>query len=149
MTHVAPGVTIAEATEPAVALGIGLQLTNILRDVGEDLERGRIYLPLDELARFGLSEEDLFKCQVTEKYKTFMKFQIQRARDYYAIAQKGINTLSPDGRFAVQASLDLYSRILDVIERNEYDNFNKRAYTTKLEKLSILPKSWLTVQQMK
>jgi phytoene synthase len=78
-----------------------------------------------------------------------MKFQIQRARDYYAIAQKGINTLSHDGRFAVQASLDLYSRILDVIERNDYDNFNKRAYTTKLEKLTILPKSWMTVKKMK
>ena len=81
--------TVAEATEPAIALGIGLQLTNILRDVGEDLERGRIYLPLDELARFGLTEEDLFKCRVTEKYKNFMKFQIQRARDYYDIAKKG------------------------------------------------------------
>jgi phytoene synthase len=72
-----------------VALGIGLQLTNILRDVGEDLERGRIYLPLDELAAYGLTEEDLFKCQVTDKYREFMKFQIQRARDYYAIAKQG------------------------------------------------------------
>ena len=57
----------------------------------------------------------------------------------------GIPMLSPNGRFAVQASLDLYSAILDVIERNEYDNFRKRAYTTKLEKVSILPKSYLAI----
>ena len=138
----AEGVTQEEATPSALALGIGLQLTNILRDVGEDLERGRIYLPLDEIERFGLTEEDLFRCQVTPKYVEFMKFQIQRARDYYKKAEEGIPMLAPDARFAVRASLDLYSRILTVIERNGYDNFNKRAYTTKLEKLSILPGSW-------
>jgi 15-cis-phytoene synthase len=137
----AEGYTEVEATEPALALGIALQLTNILRDVGEDLERGRIYLPLDELERFGLTEQDLFACEVTPKYKEFMKFQIARARDYYARARLGVPMLAPSGRLAVQASLDLYSRILDVIERNGYDNFRKRAYTTKLEKLSILPGS--------
>ena len=137
------GVTEKEAAEPAIALGIGFQLTNILRDVGEDLERGRIYLPQDELASFGLTEEDLFRCEVTEKYRNFMKFQIARARDYYAIAKRGVPMLGKDARFAVQASLDLYSRILDVIERNDYDNFRKRAFTTKLEKLSILPNSFI------
>lgn len=138
----ADGYTEEEATDSAVALGIALQLTNILRDVGEDLERGRIYLPLDELERFGLTEEDLFKCQVTPKYVEFMKFQIDRARFYYQLAMKGIPMLAPSARFAVQASLELYGRILDVIERNGYDNFNKRAFTTKLEKLSILPQAF-------
>lgn len=80
--------------------------------------------------------------QVTPKYKEFMKFQINRARDYYKKAARGVPMLSSGGRLAVQASLDLYSRILDVIERNDYDNFNKRAFTTKLEKLSILPQSY-------
>lgn len=140
----AKGYTEKEAAEPAIALGIGFQLTNILRDVGEDLERGRIYLPLDELKQFGLSEEDLFRCEVTPKYIEFMKFQIQRARDYYDIAKKGIKMLAPEGRFAVQASLDLYSRILNVIERNGYDNFRKRAFTTKLEKLSVLPNAFIS-----
>eukprot|EP01038_Epipyxis_sp_PR26KG_P005806 gene5806-8012_t len=139
---VAQGYTEKQAIEPAVALGIGLQLTNILRDVGEDLERGRIYLPQDELLAYGITEEELAQCKVTPKYKEFMKFQIQRARDYYTIAREGVPMLAPSARFAVQASLDLYSRILDVIERNEYDNFRKRAYTTKLEKLSILPESF-------
>lgn len=137
----AEGYTEEQATEPALALGIALQLTNILRDVGEDLERGRIYLPMNEIERFGLTEDDLFQSKVTPKYKEFMKFQIARARDYYKKAATGIPMLAPSGRFAVQASLDLYGRILDVIERNGYDNFNKRAFTTKLEKLSILPQS--------
>lgn len=74
-----------------------------------------------------------------------MKFQIQRARDYYSLAKRGVPMLAPNGRFAVQASLDLYSAILDVIERNDYDNFRKRAYTTKLEKVSILPKSYMAI----
>lgn len=139
----AKGYTAEQAAEPAIALGIALQLTNILRDVGEDLERGRIYLPQDEIAAFGLTEDDIASCQVTPKYIAFMQFQIQRARDYYTLAKKGVPMLAPDARFAVQASLDLYGRILDVIERNGYDNFKKRAYTTKLEKVSILPHSWM------
>lgn len=139
----AEGVTEEQAKEPAVALGIALQLTNILRDVGEDLERGRIYLPQDEIKAFGITEDDLFSCRVNDKYKEFIKFQIQRARDYYRIAAEGIPMLAPSARFAVQASLDLYSRILNVIEKNDYDNLRKRAYTTKLEKASILPYSYM------
>lgn len=142
-TNIDQGYTQEDATEPAVALGIAFQLTNILRDVGEDLERGRIYLPLDEIRAFGLTEEDLFRCKVTPKYIEFMKFQIDRARKYYRIAHTGIAMLAPDARLAVRASLDLYSRILDVIERNGYDNFSKRAYTTKMEKLAIIPNSLL------
>ena len=144
---VAEGYTEAQARKPAEALGIALQLTNILRDVGEDLERGRIYLPLDEIERFGLTEDDLFACQVTPKWVAFMKFQIARARDYYQRAKEGIPMLAPSGRLAVQASLDLYSKILDKIEANNYDNFRKRAYTTKLEKLAILPSSIMSVMQ--
>jgi len=145
---VAPGCTEAQAAAPAVDLGIALQLTNILRDVGEDLERGRIYLPLDELRAFGLSEDDLFRCEVTPQYVAFMKFQIERAREYYRRAQVGIPMLAKDARFAVQASLDLYSRILTVLERNGYDNFSKRAYTSKLEKLGIVPMSYIRSMQM-
>jgi phytoene synthase len=87
--------TEEEAAGPAVALGIGLQLTNILRDVGEDLERGRIYLPQEEIRAFGLSDADIFQCRVTDKYRAFMKFQIQRARDYYKIAEEGVHMLHP------------------------------------------------------
>jgi phytoene synthase len=140
----ADGVKQEDAKVPALALGIALQLTNILRDVGEDLRRGRIYLPQDELKKFGITEEDLFARKVTDKYKAFMKWQIARAREWYKEAAYGIPMLAPDARFAVQASLDLYSRILDKIEENGYDNLNKRAYTTGFEKLQILPGSWHT-----
>eukprot|EP00746_Dinoflagellata_sp_MGD_P125705 gnl/MRDRNA2_/MRDRNA2_60543_c0_seq1.p1 gnl/MRDRNA2_/MRDRNA2_60543_c0~~gnl/MRDRNA2_/MRDRNA2_60543_c0_seq1.p1 ORF type:complete len:541 (+),score=75.33 gnl/MRDRNA2_/MRDRNA2_60543_c0_seq1:165-1625(+) len=140
----ANGVTQEDAKVPAVALGIALQLTNILRDVGEDLSRGRIYLPQDELQDFGITEEDLITGKVTEKYEKFMKFQIARARQWYEEAAYGISMLAPDARFAVQSTLDLYSRILSKIEENGYDNLNKRAYTTGFEKLQILPGSWAT-----
>lgn len=143
----ADGITQEEAKVPAIALGIALQLTNILRDVGEDLKRGRIYLPLDELSQFGVTEKDLFAFKVTETYKKFLKFQIARARDYYLQADRGIQMLAPDARFAVRASLDLYSKILDKIEENDYDNLNKRAYTTGIEKLLILPGSWMKSRQ--
>ena len=146
---VSDGYTEEQAAGPAEALGIALQLTNILRDVGEDLERGRIYLPQVELERFGLTEDDLFACEVTPQYVEFMKFQIARARDYYNRAKEGIPMLAPGGRFAVQASLDLYSRILNKIEQNNYDNFRKRAYTTKLEKLAILPQSFIAALSAK
>lgn len=138
------GVTQVDAKAPAVALGIALQLTNILRDVGEDLSRGRIYLPQDELQNFGITEEALLTREVTEKYEKFMKFQIARARQWYEEAAYGIAMLAPDARFAVQATLDMYGRILDKIEENGYDNLNKRAYATGFEKLQILAGSWAT-----
>ncbi len=141
----AKGYTIEDASEPAISLGIALQLTNILRDVGEDLGRGRIYLPLDEIDAYGLTEDDFFAKRMTPKYIKFLKFQIARAREYYRLAEKGIKMLDGAGKFAVRASLDLYSGILDNLERNHYDNFNKRAYTTQCEKLSILPKSYFKI----
>ncbi|KAI5065248.1 hypothetical protein GOP47_0019943 [Adiantum capillus-veneris] len=123
----------------SLALGIANQLTNILRDVGEDARRGRIYLPRDELARFGLSEDDIFAGIVTEKWKAFMKDQIKRARMFFDEAEKGVVELDNDSRWPVWASLILYRQILDSIEANDYDNFTKRAYVGKWKKLLSLP----------
>merc|ERR1719221_623255 len=81
--------------------------------------------------------------EVTDKYKTFLKFQIARAREYYAEAERGIPMLAPDARLAVRASLDLYSAILDKVEENDYDNFNKRAFTSKWDKLKMLPMTYI------
>lgn len=131
------------AVEPAIALGIGLQLTNILRDVGEDRLRGRIYLPLEDLKRFNYSEADLFNGVLDSRYKNLMKFQIARARRYFRQAQKGVPLLSEDSRLPVQASLDMYSQILDALEKNDYDNFNRRAYISKTRKLATVPLSYL------
>ena len=143
---VAPGSTFDEALEPALALGVALQLTNILRDVGEDRMRSRIYLPQEDLDRFGVSEASLLKGVKDEKYVALLKFQIERAREWYRKAEDGIPMLAEDARLPVRASLDMYSSILNKIEANNYDNFNKRAYTAKWEKLMMLPTSWLKVQ---
>jgi len=123
----------------AVALGIANQLTNILRDVGEDARRGRIYLPLDEIALFNYTEEDLMKGTIDDRWRGLMQFQIQRARKFFCRAERGITALCPDARFPVWAALMLYRGILDEIERNDYDVFNRRAYVPSLRKLTYLP----------
>jgi len=134
--------------EEAIALGIANQLTNILRDVGEDAQRGRIYLPQEELALFNYTEQDLLKGVIDERWRALMRFQIQRARKYYQQAEKGIRALNPDSRWPVWAALMLYQGILDVIERNEYDVFTKRAYVPGWEKMLYLPVSWLRSQAL-
>ncbi|KAK1410592.1 hypothetical protein QVD17_37129 [Tagetes erecta] len=123
----------------ALALGIANQLTNILRDVGEDARRGRVYLPQDELAQAGLSDEDIFSEKVTDKWRSFMKKQIKRARYFFDEAQQGVTQLSSASRWPVSASLLLYRQILDEIEANDYNNFTKRAYVSKSKKLVSLP----------
>nr|AYH63705.1 phytoene synthase [synthetic construct] len=123
----------------ALALGIANQLTNILRDVGEDARRGRIYLPQDELAQAGLSDEDIFKGVVTNRWRNFMKRQIKRARMFFEEAERGVTELSQASRWPVWASLLLYRQILDEIEANDYNNFTKRAYVGKGKKLLALP----------
>lgn len=129
----------SDPTEKAIALGIANQLTNILRDVGEDARRGRIYLPLEDLALFNYTEADLLNGVIDDRWCELMRFQIQRARKFFASAESGISALSPDARFPVWAALLLYRGILDVIERNGYDVFTKRAYVPSIRKLTYLP----------
>lgn len=139
----------SEPTDPsaeAVALGIANQLTNILRDVGEDARRGRIYLPLEELALFDYTEEDLLNGVVDERWQQLMRFQIQRARKFYVKAEKGILALNPDARWPVWSATMLYSQILDAIERNEYDVFRQRAVVPRFRKMISLPLAWLRAQ---
>ncbi|XP_052196930.1 phytoene synthase 2, chloroplastic-like [Diospyros lotus] len=123
----------------ALALGIANQLTNILRDVGEDARRGRVYLPQDELAQAGLSDEDIFAGKVTDKWRSFMKNQINRARMFFNEAEKGVTELSAASRWPVWASLLLYRQILDEIEANDYNNFTRRAFVSKPKKIIALP----------
>lgn len=131
-----------EVYRAALALGIANQLTNILRDVGEDMRRGRIYVPLDDLAKFGYTEEELLKGVLDDRWRNFMKYQIKRAREYFEEAEAGVDCLAPESRFPVWASLMIYRRILDQIEANDYDNFTQRAYVPKWQKLAYLPLAW-------
>ena len=128
-----------DPTGQAIALGIANQLTNILRDVGEDARRGRIYLPLADLSAFDYTEADLMAGVVDDRWCALMAFQIDRARRFYAEAESGIGLLSEDARWPVWTALALYRQILDVIEKNGYDVFTQRAYVPSLRKLLTLP----------
>jgi phytoene synthase len=132
----------ASAISYAIKLGVALQLTNILRDVGEDWRSGRVYLPVDELARFDLSVVDVARGQVDDRWRAFMRFQIERNRRLYAEAWPGMQLLNEDGRFAIAAAGDLYRRILDDIEAHDYDVFNRRARVSTPRKLQALFNLW-------
>ncbi len=128
--------TSDEALEYAADLGTAMQLTNILRDIGEDCAMGRTYLPRDEMLRHGISEESLARGTVDSRFRTFMAFQIERARSYYQRAEPGIALVPPDGsRFCVTLMRTLYAGILDRIERNDYDVFRRRARVSLLSKI--------------
>ena len=135
-----------DPTEAAVALGIANQLTNILRDVGEDRGRGRIYLPQEDLERFGYSEAELLAGTLNDNWRALMAFQLERARAWFARSEAGVRWLSADARWPVWASLRLYRGILAVIERHNYDVFNKRAYVPRAGKLLDLPLSFIVSQ---
>ncbi|XP_021773236.1 phytoene synthase 2, chloroplastic-like [Chenopodium quinoa] len=123
----------------AISMGIGDQLTNILRDVVEDSLLERVYLPQDELREFGMTDKDIFWKNVTEEWREFIKKQIMRARYYYDQAEQGISRLDSASRWPVWASMMLYRANLDKIESNNYDNLTKRARVGRAEKLLTLP----------
>jgi phytoene synthase len=126
----------------AVKLGVALQLTNILRDVAEDWQNGRLYLPLEELAAFGLSEVDIAAQTNGQRWKSFMAFQIVRARQLYAEAMPGLMLLERRGRVAVAAAAELYRAILDDIEAHDYDVFSRRAHISNRQKAVRIPGIW-------
>ena len=142
----APWSSPPDTSEAAVALGIANQLTNILRDVGEDRSRGRIYLPQEDLKRFDYSEAELLAGTVNDNWRALMRFQLERARMWFARSEAGVRWLAPDARWPVWASLRLYRGILDVIEEHHYDVFNKRAFVPRAGKLFDLPFSYLVAQ---
>lgn len=131
-----------EAIPYAVKLGVALQLTNILRDVSEDWGRGRVYLPQDELHAFGLTEADIGRGLVDDRWRAFMRFQIDRARRLYADALPGVALLGQSGRFAIGAAAELYRAILDDIEAHDYDVFTRRAHVSDRRKIKSLPGIW-------
>ena len=139
----APWSNMPDPSEAAISLGIANQLTNILRDVGEDRQRGRIYLPQEDIKKFNYSEEELLKGEINNQWKMLMKFELTRARDWFKKSEDGIKWLSADARWPVWTSLRLYRGILDSIERLDYDVFNNRAYVKKSVKVFEIPISYL------
>ena len=136
-------IEVPDISEAAIALGIANQLTNILRDVGEDRQRGRIYIPQDEIKRFGYSEEELLLGEINTQWKNLMAFQLSRAREWFKSSEEGIKWLSADARWPVWTSLRLYRKILNSIEKLDYDVFNNRAYVNKTIKAFEIPISFL------
>ncbi len=133
------GFSRPEAISYAIKLGVALQMTNILRDVGEDWANGRLYLPQDELATFELTEADIAAGQLDARWRAFMQFQIQRTRQLYAESLPGVILLHRNGRLAIAAAAELYRAILEDIERHDYDVFRRRAHLGGWGKVSRLP----------
>lgn len=126
-----------ETAEPrALDLGRGMQLTNILRDVVEDAAAGRIYLPAEERAAYGIEKESLLQGRPSGRWREFMRFQVERAREQYRLAEPGIGRLSAGGpRLATWLMRELYAGILDPIEASGYDVFSRRHALRLSEKL--------------
>ena len=131
------GVEDERAEEHAEALGVAMQLSNFLRDIGEDWRRGRIYLPLEDLARFGYTEGDLEAGVVDERFVDLMRFEIERTRGLYAIADEGMGYVPRGRRYPVVVARELYAAILDRIEAQGYDVYARRAETSRAGKLGV------------
>ncbi len=132
-----------DAYESAKKLGIAFQLANFIRDVGEDLDRGRIYLPLDELAAHGVTEEMLYRRVLAPEIIAALKFQIARVRQLQIEAAPGIDLLHATSRPCIRAASELYCGIVDEVEAIGYDIFNKRAKTSTARRIRVAGKAYL------
>jgi len=144
-----------ETIAAAMSLGVAFQLTNILRDVGEDGRRGRIYVPREDLERFNITQEEVIEASNNQgslyheaKWKDFMEFQMERCERFYAEAESGIVGLSEVNRLGVMAALYVYGAILNRIRENGYDNFSRRAYVPFSEKVWLMGRAWLRVREL-
>lgn len=131
-----------EATVHARALGEAFQLTNFIRDVGEDLDRGRIYLPQEDLAAFGVTPQVLRARTVTPAVRELLRFQIERARRLYTFAEPGITMLHPTSRPCVRAAFDLYRGILDAVEDAHYQVLSSRVRVSLTTRASVALPGW-------
>jgi phytoene synthase len=131
------------AYEPAEKLGVAFQLANFIRDVGEDLDRGRVYLPQDELAQFGVDREMLEARKLTPQITAALKFQIERVRQLQREATPGILQLEPASRPCIEAASELYCGIVDEVEAIGYDIFNKRAKTSTGRRMRVAGRAYV------
>ena len=153
-THVF-GIAGGASTRPAAVrhartLGVAMQLTNILRDVGEDAEHGRCYLPLEDLDAFGLDRAAILARAVRAadpRWRALMAFEVKRARALYAAAMPGIALLAPDARGCATACARGYAAILDVLERTGYDSITARASVPTAARLGVLVEAWRSARR--
>jgi len=144
-----------QTVSAGMSLGMAFQLTNILRDVGEDARRGRIYVPMEDLHRFGISEQEVLEASNTnnllyneDRWREFMEFQMSRCQKYYEDAESGIAGLSPDNRLGVVSALKVYGAILDAVRTNSYDNLSQRAFVPNHEKALLVGHAWWRTQEL-
>ncbi|PWB74163.1 MAG: squalene synthase [Anaerolineales bacterium] len=137
-----------EAVPYAIKLGVALQMTNILRDIGEDYQNGRLYLPREELAFFGIREQDIAEGRITDQWRQFMKFQIERTRHLYEDSWAGVKLLEREGQLAIGAASVFYQGILDDIEKHDYNVFTRRSNLSAAGKLSRIPALWLKIKTL-
>jgi 15-cis-phytoene synthase len=138
---------IKEANIAAEKLGIAFQLANFIRDVGEDLDRGRIYLPITELQAHGVTREMLENRIVTPQIKSALKEQIRRVRILKEESATGIKLLSADSRSCIEAASELYCGIVDEVEKIDYEIFTKRAKTSTLRRVKVALPAYLRARK--
>jgi phytoene synthase len=138
----------SKAVPYAIKLGVALQMTNILRDIGEDYRNGRLYLPREELVFYGIQESDIAQGRLTDNWRQFMKFQIDRTRQLYQESWEGVGMLEQEGQLAIGAASVFYQGILDVIEEHDYDVFAGRCSLSTLRKINRIPALWVKVKSL-
>jgi 15-cis-phytoene synthase len=143
---------ILESADPPAArtharqLGLAFQLTNFLRDVAEDLERGRVYLPAEDLERFGVCRADLAATQATRAVRALLAFEVTRARAHYRAAEPGIELLVPSSRPCIRVAFELYGGILDEIERAGYRVLGRRVRVPRHRRLGVAGRHWVAAR---
>ena len=142
------GFKSSDAVPYAIKLGVALQMTNILRDIGEDYRNGRLYLPREELIFHGIREQDIAEGRITDNWRQFMKFQIERTRQIYAESWAGVKMLEREGQLAIGAASVFYQGILDDIEKHDYNVFTRRANLSALGKVGRIPALWLKIKAL-
>jgi phytoene synthase len=140
------GHSTARSRRYATELGVALQLTNILRDVAADARRGRIYLPLEDLARFGVSEDDVLERRCTRGFQALMRFEIVRARTLYQTARASVDEADRQRLFVAEIMADIYLALLDQIERSQRDIMAVAPRLRRRRKLALAMKRWLEVR---
>ncbi len=140
------GFSINEVNAAAEKLGVAFQLANFIRDVGEDLDRGRVYLPIAELQAHGVTREMLERKVLTPQIKSALKEQIERVRKLQQESMVGINMLAKQSRACIQAASELYCGIVDEVEKIDYQIFSKRAKTSNWRRMKVAIPAYLSAR---